>query len=817
LAGPSETEKIRPVAIETEMRRSYIKYAMSVIVGRALPDIRDGLKPVQRRILYAMQGLGLSSKNQHKKSARVVGETLGKYHPHGDMAVYDALVRMAQDFSMRYRLVDGQGNFGSLDGDEPAAMRYTEVRLARLSEEMLSELELDTVDWMQNFDDSLKEPIVLPARFPNLLVNGASGIAVGMSCNIPPHNMCEIVDALVFLVDHPNAHLEDLIDFIKGPDFPTGGIVYDATSLLQAYKQGRGLIRILARINRENLKGDRKRLVITEIPFQVNKSRIVEEIANLVKEGELEGIANIRDESSREGIRVTVDLKAGAQPEVVESQLYKLTQLHSSFSFINLVLLDGRPQILDLKETLTAFIDFRTWVIERRSKFELQRSQERLNILEGFTTAIRNLDTIIATIRNAEEPHEAASKLRDLNLNDKQIEAILQMRLQQLTRLEVHEVENEVNEKREEILKLEKILEDRTQLLAVLKSELMQVKETYGDKRKTEIRPENVNLDVKQEIRDEQVLVFLSIDGYVKRVNLRPFTIAKRGSEGVPSIDLKEQDKVRKVLTCRTNETVMLLTNLGKAYLMNAHEIPEGTRSARGTPLINLLQFSERERAVNAVVVESLSPDKFLTTITKRGSVKRTPLDAFANVRANGIIALQFDEDDNLADAYITNGNGQILIATKEGVTIRFNESEIPVLSRNAKGVVGIKTHVTSQVTGSCYIPPKQKDPAILIVTRNGYGKRTMIEHIRLQKRGGSGVTAMKASSKAGQLATLACVPKEDHVLVVSEGGEAIRLSAVSIPAQGRTSSGVRIARLKEHDGIASVTTIPVEQQLKPS
>lgn len=813
MAGTPQTEKIRPVAIETEMRRSYIKYAMSVIVGRALPDVHDGLKPVQRRILYAMQGLGLTSKGQHKKSARVVGEVLGKYHPHGDMAVYDALVRMAQDFTMRYPLVDGQGNFGSLDGDEPAAMRYTEARLARLAEEMLTELDMDTVDWMQNFDDSLKEPIVLPARFPNLLINGASGIAVGMSCNIPPHNMREVVDALVFLVDHPNARVDDLLDFVKGPDFPTGGIVYDATSLLQTYKQGRGLIRILARIDQENLKGDRKRLVISEIPFQVNKSKVVEDIANLVREGELAGISHIRDESSREGIRVAIDLKAGVQPDLVKSRLYKMTQLHSTFSLINLVLVGGRPQILDLKETLQAFINHRTGVIERRSKFQLQEAQERLSILEAYATAIKNIDSVIAIIRGSQGPREAANKLRDLELNDKQIEAILQMRLQQLTRLEVDEIEKESDEKRKEIQNLQRILGDRTQLLAVLKSELIQVKETYGDERRTEIRPESINLDVEQKTQDEQVLVFLSVDGYIKRVSLRPFTIAGRGSEGVPSIDLKEQDKVLKVLWSRTTQTVILLTNLGRAYTMNTHEIPEATRSDRGTPLVNLLQLSDGEKIVNAVAVDAFSSNQFLTVITRRGTVKRTPLGAFANVRSSGMIATQFDENDMLAAALVTDGDEQILLATNEGVAIRFNESEIPTLGRTARGVVGIRLSANIEVVGTCLISQRQKDRTLFIVTRKGYGKKTSIEQIRVQRRGGSGVTVLKSSNKSGDLVDVACISKEGHVLIVSEKGEAVRLSMNSIPTQGRTSSGVRITKLNANDGLVSVAAIPIEQQ----
>ena len=728
MASAPATEKIRPVAIETEMRKSYIKYAMSVIVGRALPDVRDGLKPVQRRILYAIQGLGLGSKTQHKKSARVAGEVIGKYHPHGEMAVYDALVRMAQDFSMRYPLIDGQGNFGSIDGDEPAAMRYTEARLAKLAEEMLVELDKDTVNWMPNYDDSLQEPAVLPARFPNLLVNGASGIAVGMSCSIPPHNLREVIDALVYLVDHPNAQVEDLLNYIKGPDFPTGGIIYDATSLLQIYKQGRGSVRILARIEEEVLKGDRKRLVITEVPFQVNKSKLVEDIANLVREDRLEGISNIRDESSREGMRVTLDLKAGFPTEVVKGQLYKQTQLHTSFSFINLVLLNGRPQILDLKQTLQAFIDHRVIVIERRSKHDLQKAQERLNVLDGYSTALKNIDRVITTIRSSEGPQEAAAKLKELNLNDAQIDAILQMRLQQLTRLEAGKIEKESNEKRQEIQRLQLVLGERAKLLEVLKSELVEIKESYGDDRRTEVRLESVNFDVERVIQDEQVLVFISVEGYVKRVPAKSFTVLGRGAKGILSMDVKEKDKVLKALVTRTLHTVMFLTNQGRAYTMKAHEIPEAGRSARGTPLVNLLQLSENERVTGAIAVDDFPSTKFLTLVTKQGTVKRTPLDAFSNVRSSGIIATQFDENDTLAEALITSGDGEVVIATSEGLAIRFNESDISVMGRTAKGVVGIRLDEGSEVVGACFIPSKAKDFATFMITKKGYGKKTLKE-----------------------------------------------------------------------------------------
>lgn len=811
MSSASTTEKIRPVAIETEMRRSYIKYAMSVIVGRALPDVRDGLKPVQRRILYAMEGLGISFKSQHKKAARIVGECLGKYHPHGDMAVYDALVRMAQDFTLRYPLIDGQGNFGSIDGDEPAAMRYTEVRLAKLAEEMLSELDKDTVGWMPNFDDSLQEPAVLPARFPNLLVNGASGIAVGMSCSIPPHNLREVIDALTFLVDDPNAQVEDLLNYIKGPDFPTGGIIYDATSLLQIYKQGRGSVRILARIEEENLKGDRKRLVITEMPFQVNKSKLVEDIANLVREDRLEGIVNIRDESSREGIRVTLDLKAGFPPDVVTGQLYKLTQLHTSFSFINLVLLGGRPQILDLKQTLQAFIDHRVTVIERRSKYDLQKAQERLNVLDGYSIALKNIDRVIATIRGSEGPEEAATNLKALNLNDAQIDAILQMRLQQLTRLEAGKVEKESNEKRQEIQKLQLVLGERVKLLEVLKSELAEIKDAYGDDRRTEVRLESVNFDVERVIQDEQALVFLSEEGYVKRVPAKSFTVLGRGAKGILSMDVKEKDKVLKVLVPRTLHTVMFLTNQGRAYTMKAHEIPEASRSARGTPLVNLLELSEGERVMGAVAVEDFPSTKFLTLVTKQGTVKRTPLDAFSNVRSSGIIATQFDENDTLAEALITTGDGQVVIATSEGLAIRFNESDISVMGRTAKGVVGIRFDEGSEVVGACFIPPKAKEIATFMITKKGYGKKTFVEKYRLQKRGGYGVIALKVNSKTGNLVGILSAPKDCEVLTVSEKGQAVRLSVDSIASQGRASSGVRIARLDEGDRIASVALMPHE------
>jgi len=811
LASAPATEKIRPVAIETEMRKSYIKYAMSVIVGRALPDVRDGLKPVQRRILYAIQGLGLGSKTQHKKSARVAGEVIGKYHPHGEMAVYDALVRMAQDFSMRYPLIDGQGNFGSIDGDEPAAMRYTEARLAKLAEEMLVELDKDTVNWMPNYDDSLQEPAVLPARFPNLLVNGASGIAVGMSCSIPPHNLREVIDALVYLVDHPNAQVEDLLNYIKGPDFPTGGIIYDATSLLQIYKQGRGSVRILARIEEEVLKGDRKRLVITEVPFQVNKSKLVEDIANLVREDRLEGISNIRDESSREGMRVTLDLKAGFPTEVVKGQLYKQTQLHTSFSFINLVLLNGRPQILDLKQTLQAFIDHRVIVIERRSKHDLQKAQERLNVLDGYSTALKNIDRVIATIRSSEGPQEAAAKLKELNLNDAQIDAILQMRLQQLTRLEAGKIEKESNEKRQEIQRLQLVLGERAKLLEVLKSELVEIKESYGDDRRTEVRLESVNFDVERVIQDEQVLVFISVEGYVKRVPAKSFTVLGRGAKGILSMDVKEKDKVLKALVTRTLHTVMFLTNQGRAYTMKAHEIPEAGRSARGTPLVNLLQLSEGERVMGAIAVDDFLSTKFLALVTKQGTVKRTPLDAFSNVRSSGIIATQFDENDTLAEALITSGDGEVVIATSEGLAIRFNELDISVMGRTAKGVVGIRLDEGSEVVGACFIPSKAKDFATFMITKKGYGKKTLKEKYRLQKRGGYGVIALKVNSKTGNLVGILAVTNDCEVLTVSEKGQAVRLSVDSIANQGRASSGVRIARLDEGDRIASVAMIPAE------
>ncbi len=786
---------------------------MSVIVGRALPDVRDGLKPVQRRILFAMQGLGLTSKTQHRKSARVVGEVLGKYHPHGDMSVYDALVRMAQEFSMRYPLIDGQGNFGSIDGDEPAAMRYTETRLAKLSEEMLGELDEETVDWMPNFDDSLQEPTVLPSRFPNLLVNGASGIAVGMSCSIPPHNMSEVIDAITYLVDHSNAQVEDLLKFIKGPDFPTGGIIYDATSLLQAYNHGRGSIRILARIEEEILKGDRKRLVVTEVPFQVNKSKIVEDIANLVREDKLDGISNIKDESSREGIRVTIDLRPGYQPEVVKAQLYKMTQLHSSFSYINLVLLDGRPQILNLKETLQAFIDYRIKVIERRSKFRLQKAQERLNVLDGYTIALKNIEKVIEIIRASDGPEQAAANLTTLNLNEKQVEAILQMRLQQLTRLESGKIKKESDEKRLEIHELQQMLGDRAKLLSVLKAELAEIRETYGDKRRTEVRLESVDFNVEQVVQDEQALVFLSREGYIKRVSSKSFTVLGRGAKGILSMDLKEQDKILKVLATRTIHIVMFLTDQGRAFTMKTHEIPEAGRSARGTPLVNLLQLGEGEKVTGAVAVDEFTPTKNLTLVTKQGTIKRTPLDAFSNIRSSGIIATQFDDNDTLAEALITSGEEQIIIATNTGLAIRFEETDVSIVGRTAKGVVGIRLEKESKVTDACSVPTKPTNEAILMITRNGLGKRTQIGKFRLQKRGGYGVIALKVGSKSGDLVGIVTVHDSDDILATSENGQAIRVGVESIPFQGRSSGGVRVSRLDQGDTISSIATFSSETQ----
>ena len=782
---------------------------MSVIVGRALPDVRDGLKPVQRRILFALQGLGLSSKSQHKKSARIVGEVLGKYHPHGETAVYDALVRMAQDFTMRYPLIAGQGNFGSIDGDSPAAIRYTETRLTKLAEEMLEELEKDSVDRMPNFDDSLQEPVVLPARFPNLLVNGASGIAVGMSCSIPPHNMREVIDALVHLIDHPSAKIENLLEFIKGPDFPTGGIVYEATSLLQIYKQGRGSIRLLGRIDEEVAKGDRKRLVITEIPFQVNKSKIVEEIANLIKEGEIQGISSIRDESNREGIRVTIDLKSGSQPEAVKAQLYKLTQLHTTFSYINLVLVDGRPQILDLKQTLQAFIDHRIKVIERCSTHDLQQNQTRLNILEGYAIALKNIDKLISIFRNSDNPSEAAANLKELNLDEKQAAAILEMKLNQLTKLEADKIQKESLEKRSEIAKFQEVLSERTKLLAVLKNELLQVKKQYGDARRTEIRLESVNFDVEPVIQDEPVLILLSNEGYVKRVASKSFQIIERGNPGIPSIDLKEQDKVLRVISARTLQTMIFITDQGKAYTLKVHEIPEGTRSARGTPIINLLQLTDGEKISEMVPVDEFSSTQYLTLITRKGIVKRTSLDCFSNIRSTGIITIQLDDTDRLAKAFITSGDGQIIVTTTDGLTIRFEESGISAMGRTARGVLGIRLEEGSEVVGACFLPHGRKGLTITTVGKRGYGKRTSVDAFRLQKRGGSGVLGFNVNSKSGNLIGVLTLPDRSDVLLVSEKGQALRTNSNSIPLQRRTTSGNRLVKLGEGDGIASMTEVP--------
>jgi DNA gyrase subunit A len=804
-------ERIKPVAIETEMRRSYIKYAMSVIVGRALPDVRDGLKPVQRRILFAIQGLGLSSKSQHKKSARIVGEVLGKYHPHGETAVYDALVRMAQDFTMRYPLIDGQGNFGSIDGDSPAAIRYTETRLTKLAEEMLEELEKNPVDLMPNFDDSLQEPAVLPVKFPSLLVNGASGIAVGMSCSIPPHNMREVIDALVYLIDHPTTKIADLLEFIKGPDFPTGGIVYEATSLLQTYNQGRGSIRLLGRMEEEAAKGDRRRLVITEIPFQVNKSKIVEDIANLVKEGEIEGISSIRDESSREGIRVTIDLKSGSQPETVKGQLYKLTQLHTTFSYINLVIVDGRPQILDLKQTLQAFIDHRIKVIERRSTYDLQQAQTRLDVLEGYAIALKKIDQLISILRNSHDPKEASANLKELDLNEQQVDAILEMKLHQLTKLEAGKIQKESEEKRSEIVNLQEVLRERSKLHTVLKNELLQIGKQYGDARRTEIRPESINFDVEPVIRDELMFIFLTNEGYIKRVSSKSFQVLERGAPGIPSIDLKEQDKVLKVISARTLQTMIFITNQGKAYTLKVHEISEGTRSARGTPITNLLQLTDDEKVTDVVPVDAFPSTQYLTLITRKGTVKRTPLEAFSNVRSTGIITAQLDDTDRLASVLITTGDGQIAVTTRDGLTIRFEESDISVMGRTARGVAGIRLEEGSEVVGACFIPHNRKGVAILTVGKRGYGKRTLADAYRLQKRGGSGVASFNVNSKSGTLIGVLSLTERFDVLLVSERGQALRVNSNSIPLQRRTTAGNRLVKLDESDEIASITEIPSE------
>ncbi|MBI4610946.1 MAG: DNA gyrase subunit A [Candidatus Rokubacteria bacterium] len=803
-------ERQVPIPIEEEMRRSYLDYAMSVIIGRALPDIRDGLKPVHRRVLYAMQELGLAWNRAYKKSARVVGEVLGKYHPHGDAPVYEALVRMAQEFSLRYPLVDGQGNFGSVDGDPPAAMRYTEVRLAKIAHELLADIEKDTADFVPNFDESLREPTVLPTRLPNLLVNGSAGIAVGMATNIPPHNLSEVMDGLVMLIENPSTTVDDLMKVIQGPDFPTRGYIHGTAGIHEAYTTGRGSIAMRGKAHVEKMRGGREAIVISELPYQVNKAALIEKIAELSRERKIEGMSEIRDESDRDGIRIVLELSRGEIPQIILNQLYKHTQMQSSFGVIMLALVDRRPQVVNLKEMLEAFIRFRREVVTRRTRFDLARAEERAHILEGLRKAVEQLDLVIRLIRGAEHPEAAKDALiRRLELTETQAKAILDMRLQRLTQLERHKIVEEHEQTLALIADLKDILASDARLMGIIREEFLALKAEYGDERRTEILAETTELTIEDLLADEEMVVTVTRSGYIKRTHVDLYRSQRRGGKGVTGMETKEEDIVEDLFVASTHSYLLFFTNLGKGHRLKVHEIPEGGRQAKGKAMVNLLALGERERVATCVPVREFTAGGHILLATRHGEVKKTKLEAYAHIRTGGIQAMDLEAGDEVISARRTDGRREVMIATKLGMTIRFSEEEILAKSRGAGGVRGIDVGEGDEVIAAAVV---QEGVSIFTITERGYGKRTPLEEYRLTGRGGKGIIDIKTGGRNGSVVGMLQVREGDDILVVTTKGKMIRLHAADISSQGRNTWGVRIIDLDPDDQVGSVARVEAEQ-----
>ena len=799
-------EKIIPRDIEAEIKDSYISYAMSVIVGRALPDARDGLKPVHRRILYGMQDLGLDPGKPYKKSARIVGEVLGKYHPHGDMAVYDALVRMVQDFSLRYPLIDGQGNFGSVDGDAPAAMRYTEARLQSVANEILADLDKDTVDFAPNFDGSLREPKVMPSKLPNLLVNGSSGIAVGMATNIPPHNLSEIINALCAVIDEPEIELPALMKHVKGPDFPTGAILCGRDGIKDAYQTGRGSLRVRAKAQVEQLKGNRQALVITELPYQVNKATLLENIAKLVQAKTLEGISDLRDESDKDGMRIVIELKRDANDQVVLNQLYKHTQMETTFGVIMLALVDGRPRVLGLKPLLQTFIDYRKEVVIRRTKFELARAQERAHILEGLKIALANLDAIIKTIRQSKSPQEAREALvKKFDLSERQAQAILEMQLQRLTALERDKIEAEYKELLKKIEYYQMLLKNERQVLELIKGELQELKKRFGDERRTEILGEVKDFKVEDLIAEEDVVITISHTGYIKRLPVSAYRKQRRGGIGVTAMETKEEDFVEYLFVASTHEMLLFFTNQGRCYWLKVHEVPQASRYAKGTAIANLLALQSEERLTAFVPVKTFDAEKFLVMATRQGTVKKTQLDAYANPRKAGIIAITLEKGDELIEAVVSDGKRELLLITKQGKAIRFSEEQVREVGRSARGVRGMRLGKKDEVIAMALMQPKSE---LLTVTALGFGKRTAIDEYRLQSRGGKGIINFKVTPKNGEVVGAKTVTDQDGLMLISQEGMMVRCPVKDVRSTGRAAQGVRLISIKGKDRLASVARV---------
>ena len=802
----SDQDKVVPVNLSEVMSTSYIDYAMSVIVARALPDVRDGLKPVHRRILYAMQEAGMGSNKPYKKSARIVGEVLGKYHPHGDTSVYDAIVRMAQDFSIRYPLADGHGNFGSVDGDPAAAMRYTEVRMSKIAELMLQDIDKDTVDFVPNYDESLKEPSVLPAKFPQLLVNGSAGIAVGMATNIPPHNMREVIDGVLMLIDNPETTVDELMTVVKGPDFPTGGQILGLEGVRSAYRTGRGVVPMRAEAHIETMSSGKAQIIVNELPYQVNKARLVEKIAELVRDKTIEGITALRDESDRSGMRIVMELRRDANANVILNQLYKHTQMQDSFGVIMLALVDGRPRVLNLKEVLHYYLAHQEDVITRRTKYELAKAEARAHILEGLTIALDHLDAVITTIRSSRTADIAKAALMDgFSLSDKQAQAILDLRLQRLTGLEREKIQEEYQEVLKTIDYLKSVLADESKIFGIIKDELTKVKEQFGDDRRTRITLDASDMAVEDLIAEEDVVLTLTHGGYVKRIPLDTYRNQKRGGRGVTGMGTKETDFVEHLLITTTHRTVLFFTNRGLVYRLKGYDIPESARQAKGTAIVNLLPLSGGETITAVIPVEAFREDRYLFMATRKGIVKKTVLKEFDTARKGGLIALTLDEDDDLIGVKATDGERQIVIGTRDGLAIAFEEGDVRVMGRQAHGVYGIRLSDMDEVVGMDTLRPEHQ---ILTVTEEGYGKRTAVSEYRIQQRGGKGIINMKVTEKTGAVVGLKVVHPEQELMLITTGGIVIRTNVDEISVISRNTQGVKVIKTEEGDRVASLAVM---------
>jgi DNA gyrase subunit A len=795
-------ERLGQIAIEDEMRSSYLDYAMSVIVGRALPDVRDGLKPVHRRILYGMNEMGLGHNRSYRKSAKIVGEIMGNYHPHGDSAIYDTLVRMAQDFNMRYPLVDGQGNYGSMDGDSPAAMRYTEARMTKLAEEMLADIDKETVDFGPNYDESRQEPLVLPTKVPNLLINGAGGIAVGYATNIPTHNIGEVIDGLLLLLESPDVTVAQLMKKIPGPDFPTAGFIYGMSGIKEAYETGRGLLALRAKVVVEtDERTERERLIVTEIPYQVNKAKLIEKIAELIQEDRIKGISDLRDESSdREGVRVVIELKRNEIPLVVLNNLYKHTQLETTFGVIMLALVNNRPEVLNLKQILHHFLEHRREVVVRRTTYELRKAEERAHILEGLKIALDNLDAVIALIRRSQSPDEARTGLmRQFTLSEIQANAILDMRLQRLTQLERAKLVEEYQEVLKQIEYLKSVLASEGLVRSIIKDELTQLREDYRDDRRTQIVKEEAEISLEDLIAEEEVVVTISHAGYIKRNAASLYRAQRRGGKGKIGMGIKDEDFVETLLTASTHDTLLFFTDAGKVFWLKVHEIPEASRAAKGKALVNLLALGGSEKVTATLAVKDYPADRFVVMATKKGVIKKTELSAYSNPRQGGIIALGLEDGDRLIGVQVTDGQREILLGTKQGITIRFSESDVRPMGRTAYGVKGITLEEGNEVIGMETITP-DSTTAILTVTEGGYGKRTPVGEYRVQGRGGKGIISVKTTERNGLAVGFLQVRDGDEIMLMAAQGKVLRCKVGDIREIGRNTQGVRILDLDGDD-----------------